>query len=311
VLVPSVALMSAWFDVRRRGMASGIVSSGSSLALVITGPVVPLIIAAGGAHGWRLGWYFFAALTFLVGVLTFVFQRDRPHAVTRKAQAARQKIDYKSVLRSRYAYHLGAVYGMFGFAYIVYFTFFQKRLVTDLDFTPGRAGTYFLILGVFSIFCGVIWGTISDRIGRGRALALMYVLQAAAAVLFAMWPSTPGLVLSAVLFGVTSIAVPGIIGAACGDQFGPVMASASLGMITIFLGIGQVLGPILGGRLADSHGNLEYSYLMAAGVFVVGAVLAYFLKETGRLTAVGSRQVEQAAPVAGQAAADAGAGEGA
>ncbi len=311
VLVPSVALMSAWFDVRRRGMASGIVSSGSSLALVITGPVVPLIIAAGGAHGWRLGWYFFAALTFLVGVLTFAFQRDRPHAATRKAQAARQKIDYKSVLRSRYAYHLGAVYGMFGFAYIVYFTFFQKRLVTDLDFTPGRAGTYFLILGVFSIFCGVIWGTISDRIGRGRALALMYVLQAAAAVLFALWPSTPGLVLSAILFGVTSIAVPGIIGAACGDQFGPVMASASLGMITIFLGIGQVLGPILGGRLADAHGNLEYSYLMAAGVFVVGAVLAYFLKETGRLTAVGSRQVEQAAPAAGQAAADAGAGEGA
>ena len=38
VLVPSVALMSAWFDVRRRGMASGIVTSGSSLALVIAGP---------------------------------------------------------------------------------------------------------------------------------------------------------------------------------------------------------------------------------------------------------------------------------
>jgi predicted MFS family arabinose efflux permease len=312
VLVPSVALMSAWFDVRRRGMASGIVSSGSSLALVITGPVVPLIIAAGGAHGWRVGWYFFAGLTFLVGVLTFAFQRDRPYAAMRKAHATRAKIDYKKVLRSPYAYHLGAVYGMFGFAYIVYFTFFQKRLQSDLHFSPGKAGTYFLILGVFSVFCGVIWGTISDRIGRGRALAVMYLLQAVAAALFALWPSTPGLVLSAVLFGVTSIAVPGIIGAACGDQFGPVMASASLGMITVFLGIGQVLGPILGGRLADAHGTLKYSYLMAAGVFVAGAVLACFLRETGWLTAVGARKVEQATPAADmEPATDAGAGEGA
>ena len=53
-------------------MASGIVTSGSSLALVIAGPVVPLIIAAGGSDGWRLAWYFFAALTFVVGVA------DRP-----------------------------------------------------------------------------------------------------------------------------------------------------------------------------------------------------------------------------------------
>lgn len=308
VLVPSVALMSAWFDVRRRGMASGIVSSGSSLALVITGPVVPLIIGAGGTGGWRLGWYFFAALTFLVAILTVAFQRDRPRAAVVKARASRAsrpKIDYRAVLRSPYAYHLGVVYGMFGFAYIVFFTFFQKRLVADLDFTPGRAGTYFLILGAFSIFCGVIWGTVSDRIGRGRALALMYLLQAAAAVLFALWPSTPGLVLASALFGVTSIAVPGIIGAACGDQFGPVMAAASLGMITVFLGIGQVLGPILGGRLADAHGTLEYSYLMAAAVFVAGAVLAYFLRETGWRTAVGARQVEQATPPAMAAATEA------
>ena len=74
--------------------------------------------------------------------------------------------------------------------------------------------------------------------------------------------------------------MPGIVGAGCGDQFGPVLASASLGFVTIFLGIGQVAGPYLAGAMQDAFGSLEYSYVLAAGIFFVGSVLALLLKET-------------------------------
>jgi MFS family permease len=315
VLVPSVALMAAWFDIRKRGMASGVVSSGSSLALVMAGPIVPRIIESGGAGGWRSAWYFFAALTLAVAVLVLVLQRNRPGQPARaiegsiwtaepaKAPAATpdeaamasalaswpvaatrtgsHSIDLRRVYRSGYAWHMGFVYLAFGFAYMIYFTFFQKRLTADLGLSGGAAGNLFLILGVSSIACGFLWGTISDRIGRGRALAIMFLIQGASAALFAWWPSTPGLVLSAVLCGLSAIAVPGIVGAGCGDQFGPLLASTSLGFVTIFLGIGQVLGPYLAGKMADAFGSLKYSYLMAAGVFFAGTLLAAFLRETG------------------------------
>ncbi len=313
VLVPSVALMSSWFDARQRGMASAIVSSGSSLALVIAGPVVPAIIAAGGVQGWRIAWYFFAALTGLVGVLTFVAQRDRPlktphllatqgsiwHAEPlkvaaktpgdaaveaalsawspRKTGKARVPLNVLSVIRSRYAWHLGLVYMAFGFSYMIYFTFFQKRLTTDIGWSSATAGNYFLALGLASIACGFIWGTISDRVGRGRSIAISCLVQAAAAVMFAWWPSTAGILLSALLFGLTAVAVPGIVGAGCGDHFGPRLASTSLGFVTVFLGIGQVLGPYVAGQMADSFGTLKYSYLLAAGVFFVGAALSALL----------------------------------
>ncbi|MBN1629461.1 MAG: MFS transporter, partial [Thermoleophilia bacterium] len=199
VLVPSVALMSAWFDVRRRGMASGIVSSGASLALVIAGPVVPRIIESGGGDGWRMAWYFFAALTLAMGVLTFIVQRNRPyrapHAlagqgsiwtaqpgktlsadrtddVVTAALAAwkpapavirvQSTAGMKNVIRSRYAWHMGFVYMAFGLAYMIYFTFFQKRLTADLGLTSAAAGNLFLVVGVASIFCGFLWGAISD-----------------------------------------------------------------------------------------------------------------------------------------------------
>ena len=318
VLVPSVALMSAWFDIRRRGMASGVVSSGASLALVIAGPVVPRIIESGGHDGWRLAWYFFAALTLAVGVLTFVVQRNRPyrgaHALSSQGsiwtaepsrplpssrdqaavaatldswkpaaspRANKGPLSLNGVFRSRYAWHMGFVYLAFGFAYMIYFTFFQKRLTADLGLSSSSAGNLFLIVGVCSIACGFLWGSVSDRIGRGRAIAVNLFLQGAAAALFAWWPATPGLVISALLCGLTALAIPGIVGAGCGDQFGPVLASASLGFVTVFLGIGQVLGPYLAGQMADSFGSLKYSYVLSAGVFFAGAVLAAFLRETG------------------------------
>ena len=199
-------------------------------------------------------------------------------------------------MRSRYAWHIGFVYMMFGFAYMVYFTFFQKRLTADLGFSSAAAGQFFLVVGVASLVCGVLWGVISDRVGRGRAIAAMCFLQAVGAALFALWPGTPGLILSAVIFGLTSLAVPGIVGAGCGDQFGPVLASASLGFVTIFLGMGQVVGPYLAGRLADTYGTLTYSYLMAAGVFFLGGVLAAVLRETGWKTAIGARYIGSAGP---------------
>ena len=202
----------------------------------------------------------------------------------------------ESVVRSRYAWHMGFVYMMFGFAYMIYFTFFQKRLTADLGLSSSAAGNLFLIVGVASLVCGVLWGAISDRIGRGRAIAVMCFIQAVAAVLFAWWPSTAGLIISAVFFGLTALAVPGIVGAGCGDQFGPVLASASLGFVTIFLGIGQVLGPYLAGTMADAFGTLRYSYVLAAGVFFVGGLLSGFLRETGWAAATRARQVDRQGP---------------
>ena len=176
---------------------------------------------------------------------------------------------------------MGFIYMAFGFAYMIYFTFFQKRLIADLGFSSGAAGSIFLALGVASLFSGFLWGSISDRTGRGRAIAISCAMQALAAILFVWWHSTAVIVVSALLFGITSVAVPGMVGAGCGDQFGPRLASTSLGFVTLFLGVGQVLGPYVAGKMADAFGSLSYSFLLAAGVFFVGTLLAAFLRETG------------------------------
>ena len=284
VMGPSIVVLASWFDGKRVGLASAIASAATGLGPVVAGPSVPRIMASVGSDGWRIAWYFFAAVAFAMAVLTGVAGRNeppdrrhagRPHARTKRSVRA----DLKTVLGSGYAWHLGLIYILYGFAYLLYFTFFQKRLTADLGVSSTTAGTLFLIAGALSVVCGVFWGSFSDRVGRGRTLATIFLSEAIAAFLFAFDTGMAGLVISAVIFGCGVFSVPGLMGAACGDHFDPKLAFASFGFVTFFIGIGQATGPYVGGALEDAFTTLGPSYLVSAGLFVVAAIAAFLLRD--------------------------------
>jgi MFS family permease len=76
--VPAMALVSAWFATRRRGMATGLAVAGSSVGLMVTGPLIPAILERNGREGWRISWYVLAALTLVVFVAVALLLRNRP-----------------------------------------------------------------------------------------------------------------------------------------------------------------------------------------------------------------------------------------
>lgn len=290
VFAPSLSVLVAWFSASRLGLASTVVSSATGLGLVVAGPVVPRLLDAAGG-GWRVAWYFFAAVTALMVVLTVTLQRNRPYSIPPGAAeaAAAEPADrvtedrspvrptFRSIFRSGFTWHLGVIYLLYGFAYVLYLTFFQKRLTTDLGLSDRSAGDLFLLAGVCSVVVGVFGGALSDRIGRGRALAIVIGLQGVAALLFGLDLGKAALVVSAVLFGVGVFSVAGLIGAACGDKYGARLVFTALGFVTIFIGLGQALGPYVGGSLEDRFGSLGPSYLLSAALFAIAAVTALFL----------------------------------
>jgi len=290
--VPVMGLLAAWFAPRRRGLASGIAVAGSSMGLIFVGPVVPRILSVYGQSGWRVCWFIFGGVTLFLAVGGLLFLRDRPSNIGLKpiganvedpAPTPRAKaLQWGYVYRLPIVWHTGLVYVAFGFSYIIYMTFFTEHLTAQGGYSKEEAGKLFMTMGWLSLLCGLIWGTVSDIIGRKGALAIVYLIHAAAFSLFALWPTPPGFTLSAVLFGLSAWSIPAIMAAICGDLLGPRLAPAGLGFITLFFGIGQAIGPSVAGAIADAADSLSPALLLAGGVALLGAFGSLLLRQTSR-----------------------------
>lgn len=289
--VPAMALGSAWFAVERRGFATGIVSAGIGGGTMIAGLIVPAILDAYGVEGWRFAWYCLGGLVLIITAVAALAIRNRPEELGLRQVGAKDTsgqtvapkttvapLDWGKIYKMGAVWYLGVVYFMYGFSYIIYMTFFAAYLVKEMGLTPGETGRLWAMVGGFSIFCGVIWGGMSDKLGRGKGAAIAYLVLGTSYAIMAVLQVKFGFYLSAIVFGLTAWSIPTIMAATAGDYVGPRLAPAGLGFVTLFFGIGQALGPAVGGYLADITRSFAGPFLLASAVSLLGACLSLFLK---------------------------------
>jgi MFS family permease len=275
--VPAMALVSAWFGAQRRGLAAGAGVAGSSLGLMVTGPLIPMILERGGRQGWRISWGVLAGLTLLVWVAAALLLRNHPGELglgavgeseherkkRHSAPTAASALNWGLVYRSRLLWRLAAVYFGFGFSYIIYSTFFVRYLTGEAGFSRTAAGALWSQVGMVSIISGFLWGGVSDRWGRRAALLWVFGLQGVGFWLFGLSRSGWTIHGSALLFALTAWSVPALMAALCGDLFGARLAPAALGLVTLIFGVGQALGPYLAGLIADATHSFAQAFLLA------------------------------------------------
>ncbi|MGC1402618.1 MAG: MFS transporter [Thermodesulfobacteriota bacterium] len=289
--VPAMALGSAWFASHRRGFATGIVSAGIGLGTMIASLIIPPILKAHGIEGWRYTWYYLGAAVILIAVIAALFLRSRPEemglcqvweevpqSLPKGPPSASNALEWKEVYKVKAVWYLGLVYFMYGFSGIIYVTFFAAYLIKELGMTPAKAGGLWALVGGLSIFCGIIWGGISDYLGRARGAALAYLTLTISYLLFAFIKAPPGYYFSAFFFGLSAWSIPTIMAATAGDIVGPRLAPAGLGFVTLFFGIGQALGPGVGGYLSDAFKTFSIPFLLAAAVSTIGGLMALGIK---------------------------------
>ena len=275
--ISMMAMIANWFGPARRGTATGLVIMGNGLGIILSGFLVPLVVEMAGENGWRVAWLCLALVAALVAIMAGVFLRNAP-----KDQRERNQSEPTPSGKGhgRFITHLGLIYFLFGLTYIVYATFFVTTLVDEQAFAHDVAGRFWAWVGFFSLFSGPLLGRVSDVMGRRSGLVAAYGVQTGAYLLAAygvLVSNQPALYGSVVLFGLTAWSVPAIMAATIADRLGPKRTAKGFSQITFFLAVGQVLGPVGAGKLANHVGGFAWCYAICAGLTLCAIALSLAL----------------------------------
>ncbi len=240
---------------------------GVGLGIAASAAMTGLVERAGAS--WAAEWFWSAALSALATALVFLVVRQGPEGTTAGAREPEMRWNAALV-------RIVIAYGLFGFGYIVTATF----LITIVR--QGDAGRLFesavwLATGLAALPSVWLWSRLSRRVGLMATFAAGCAVEAVGVMASVAMGGSFGPLLGGVLLGGTFVAVT-----AMGILAGRILAAdaprRALALMTAAFGIGQILGPIAAGLLADATGSFFLPSLGAAVVLLVAAAIVATVK---------------------------------
>lgn len=291
--IPLMLVVTYWFHRAQRGKALGLVLGGNGAGIVLAGQLMPFLNRLYGADGWRAGWLVLGTACLAAGGIVALVLRNSPAELGLEPIGPPERcepdqfVSHERQQAGSIVLRLGLVYLAFGATFMIYGTFIVTSMVREYGLTELAAGRYWSWVGLCSLVSGVLFGGLSDRIGRRSGLALVLVVQTAAYLLVGFRLGGLWLMLSIVLYGLALFAIPTIMTAAIADYLGLARAASSFATVTLFFAAGQVVGPGLAGMLGRASGTFSGAYLLAAVVTQLACGCAWSLPriDAGRAVA--------------------------
>ena len=272
--VSHAALLSRWF-VKRRGTTIGFAFAGMGLGVKVMGPLSQTLMSR---LGWRYAFVVLGGITALYALTVLLTLRNRPEDVGLQPYGAEESTDQsaatpsgeanwtvRQALRTRQFWALGLAQVLIPLG-VFPVSVHQVAYLTDLGFSRVLAAGVLGYMGVMSSCGRLLFGALSDRLGRfgGVTLSVVFSQLGILALLMldgvtVMWP----LHLYAVCFGLGYGARGPIISAIAADRFPGRSFATIFGFISIGHGLGGALGPWYSGAMYDRLGSYTLAFLLA------------------------------------------------
>ena len=285
--IPHMAIVPRWF-VRRRGLASAVSLAGVGLGTLGVATLSAEIILR---IGWRetMWWFGIAAMVVLIPI-NLVFHRHSAERIGlvpdgQSAPPATRTASVKAgaiigdAIRTPAFWLLSLSVTMTGLCIMTMFVH-QTRLLVDMGYSLPLASLIFGTLGVMRAIGGLIWGPLSDRIGRAACvviicsisivgLALLWLTLLVPAESFALRIAMlSGYVL---MFGIGYNGMAPVYASAVSDQFAGKNLGTIFGLLDLGFGLGSAVGPWWAGWMFDRYGSYSGVIIgVALGVVVTG-----------------------------------------
>lgn len=157
--------------------------------------------------------------------------------------------------------------------YIAYITFIVAFLKAG-GAGPGQISVFWVVLGVAAVGAGFAWGPALGRLRGGRGPTTVLAVVTVGALLPLLSDSAPAVCGSAVLFGASFLAVVTAVTATARRSLPPHHWTPAIATLTIAFALGQCLGPVLAGVLADSASGMRAGLTLSAGILAAATLLS-------------------------------------
>ncbi|WP_181175661.1 YbfB/YjiJ family MFS transporter [Mesorhizobium sp. B2-3-4] len=257
-----------------RPLVSTVIWSGIGLALVLTGILLPHALGVGE---WRYAFLLAAAVGVAISAGLWRAAGSGGTVSSQSNVVAGDVVAGGGTLRWA---PLFAAYFMFGVAYIAYSTFAGARLASS-GAPIAIIAMSWVVLGAATIAgCALTALVLSSIVIRKLALGGALLCGAVGALLVG-FQGTFYPLLASVFVGLGLASTPAIVTAYVRQRTDDAAYARLFSLATASLGVGQLLGPVLGGVLADRYGSSAIT-IFAATCYAVGTVFALVDAATDR-----------------------------
>ncbi len=144
--------------------------------------------------------------------------------------------------------------------------------------SPMDAALFVSLVAVSNSLGRIIFGAISDKIGRSNTIMIMYVISALGMLNLTFTTSVAGFAVSGVcvgaVFGGFMSTMPSIIS----ERYGLKNFGVNYGITFVGFSLAAIFGPMTAATVRQSTGNFEQAFWIALGINIVGLVFAFVFR---------------------------------
>jgi MFS family permease len=284
--VPHMSTVAKWF-ITRRSLMTGIVASGSGIAILIGSPIATKLISV---YNWRISIIIVGLLAVLLIVLSAPFLKRTPTQVglqpyrgsegeTSELSPQVKSFSLKEALRTNQFWLVWGLCFCYGFCLFT-ITVHVIPFATDMGISAVGAASIMVIIGVMGIIGKIVVGGAGDRRGNKNILIFSFSLWVLAYLWVLIASNEWMLYLFAAAFGIAFGGNSTSHSPLVARLFGLSSHGLIYGVIGIGVYCGGALGPFLAGYIFDTTDTYQSAFMLCAVIGIVGIILTALLKPT-------------------------------
>ena len=283
--VPLISTVPRWF-VKRRGMMTGIVTSGTGIGTILLSLVASRLISA---YGWRLSYIAVGSVVLLLLILAAQFLRRDPEQVGQLpySEVGKENLilqdsgfSFNEAIHTSQFWMICAIFLCFGFNLYTIMVHIVPHAI-ELGISPIIAASIIAIIGGVNTVGRITIGCASDRIGNRLSLIISFILMVVALLWVTVAKELWMLYLFAVIFGFGYGGLAVLESPLPAELFGLRSLGTIVGAVMCSFTIGGAIGPVLAGRVFDMTGGYQPAFLICAAISIIALILALLLRPIG------------------------------